>query len=445
VADIKSEDLRHRWHPYSSVADLEEAGPLVIEGASGVRVTDSDGKTYIDGHAGLWLVNVGYGRASIAEAAYKQMQRLAWFPSFGRHSNGPAIELSNRLAGLLEPEGMTHFFYSDSGSEANESALKIVRQYWKARGQAQRTKFISLENAYHGVTIGALSVAGMTVNRRAFEPLLGGVRHAVSPNWYRMGLTPENCRKAAVSDIERIIAFEGADTIAAFIAEPVQGAGGVVIPPEGYLQDVAKLLRRNDILFIADEVITGFGRTGSWFGSRHFGVKPDIMTFAKGITSGYLPLGATAVTDRVYEAFRGGAEFRHGNTYSGHPTVAAVAMENLRIVEEEDLPGRAAKAGAHLLQRLRGLEGHPSVGNVNGVGLLGRCELVADKGSREPIPAAVMVQVMKRILEAGVILRASGNVITFSPPLIIEDEDLDRIVDAVEEALTEVADRALAV
>ena len=442
VERLEQDDLRYRWHPYSSRQSVEELGPIVVVSGDGATVQDAAGRRYIDGHAGLWLMNVGWGRESIVEAAAEQMRRLPWFSSFGRFSNEPAIALSRRLAELLEPEGMRHFFFTNSGSEANDTAIKIARQYFREKGQVRKQKIIGRNHAYHGVTFGALSVSGMRVNRQAFEPLLPGVLHVASPHCSRCELhqTYPGCGLLCAQDLERVVAFEGPETVAAFIAEPVQAAGGVIIPPEGYLAQVAEICRRHDILFIADEVVTGFGRTGSWFGSRRFGIRPDIMTFAKGLTSGYLPLGCTAVTDKVFEAFSGPQEFRHGNTYSGHPVACAAALENLRLIEAEDLPGRSARMGELLLGELQGLRRHPSVGDVQGVGLLARVELVDASGA--PMAPAVVAQVLARVLELGVILRGVGSVVTFSPPLVIQPEEIRSIVQALDTALGEIADEA---
>ncbi len=440
---LEQDDLRYRWHPYSSPQSVENLGPIVIVSGQGATVQDASGRSYIDGHAGLWLMNVGWGRDSIVDAVAEQMRRLPWFSSFGRFSNEPAIELSRRLAQLLEPEGMSHFFFTNSGSEANDTAIKIARQYFREKGQPRKQKIIGRNHAYHGVTFGALSVSGMRVNRQAFEPLLPGVLHVASPHCSRCELHQSypGCGLLCARDLERVVAFEGADTIAAFIAEPVQAAGGVIIPPEDYLKEVAEICRRHDILFIADEVVTGFGRTGAWFGSRRFGVRPDIMTFAKGLTSGYLPLGCTAVSETVFAAFAGPQEFRHGNTYSGHPVACVAALENLRLIEAEDLPARAERMGARLLSGLFELRRHPSVGDVRGVGLLARLELVdADSA---PLASAVVGQVLERVLELGVILRGAGSVITLSPPLVIAPDEIRGILQALDMALGEIADKAV--
>ncbi len=447
--DLDQAHRRSFWNPYTQMEVVREDGPLIFERAEGVYVYDTAGKKYLDGHASLWLTNVGFGRQEVVEAAYAQMKKMAFFSSFVGFSNPPAIELAERLRELTAPEGMGKVFYADSGSEAVETALKMVRQYWKNLGRARKYKVIARRGAYHGVTMGALSASGITLNRRMFEPLLPGFRHIGAPNCYRNdfgeGLSEEEVSEAAAGALRDAIRFEGADTVAAFIAEPVMGAGGVIIPPESHLRKCREICTENEVLFIADEVITGFGRTGSWFGSRTYGIRPDIMCFAKGLTSGYIPMGATMCTDEIYQAFLGtlgdGKEFRHGNTYSGHPVAAAAALANLEIVEREKLPENAKEVGARLLGRLRGLEKHPIVGDVRGVGLLARVELVRDKKTRAPFekPGEAGRKVQKRLLELGVLIRNINDILTLSPPLILTAEQADEIADAFDRAIGEAA------
>jgi adenosylmethionine-8-amino-7-oxononanoate aminotransferase len=372
------------------------------------------------------------------------MQRVAFFSMFQGYSNPPAIELAETLLRLTEPEGMSRVFYSDSGSEAVETALKLARQYWRNVGRPGKYKFIARRNAYHGVTLGALSATGVTANRRMFEPLLPGFRHIPDPNCYRhdfgSGLSDEQVAEAAATALRRAIEFEGPDTVAAFIAEPVQAAGGVVVPPESYLRRCREICTEYDVLFIADEVVTGFGRTGTWFGSRTYGVRPDLMCVAKGITSGYIPMGATLCRAEIFDAFLGaGREFRHGNTYSGHAAAAAAAIANLGILEREELPENARRVGAYFLRRLRELEGHPNVGDVRGIGLLARVELVQDKATKRPFaePGAIGGAVQRRAQELGVIFRNINDILAFSPPLILTEAEADVIVDAVRQAITD--------
>jgi adenosylmethionine-8-amino-7-oxononanoate transaminase len=429
---------------------VREHGPLIFERAEGVYLYDASGKKYLDGHASLWLVNIGFGRQEVVEAVYAQMKKMAYFSMFLGYSNQPAVELGEKLIELTRPEGMGKVFYSDSGSEAVETALKMVRQYWKNLGKDRKYKFISRRDAYHGVTMGALSATGMTANRRMFEPLLPGFRHIAAPNCYRNdfgeGLSEEEVSEAAANALRAAIEFEGPDTVAAFIAEPVQGASGVIIPPETYLRKCSEICKEYDVLFIADEVITGFGRTGTWFGSRTYGFQPDIMCFAKGITSGYIPLGATLCTDEIYQAFLGepgdGKDFRHGNTYSGHAAAAAAALANIAIIERENLPENTQKVGEHLLNRLRELEKYPIVGDVRGVGLIARVELVKDKATKKPFdkPGAVGNRIQKRGEELGLIFRNVVDVLTFSPPLIVTVEQADFIADVIDQAIGEVVE-----
>lgn len=451
---LKELDQAHRmslWTPYIQMETVREQGPLIFERAEGVYLYDSSGKKYLDAHASLWLVNIGYGRQEVIDAVHEQMKKMAYFSMFLGYSNAPAIELGERLRGLTGPEGMGKVFYSDSGSEAVETALKMVRQYWKNLGKAGKYKIIGRRNGYHGVTLGALSASGMTANRRMFEPLLPGFRHIPEPNCYRNDfgehLTEEQVSEAAANALRTAIEFEGPDTVAAFIAEPVMGAVGVIVPPESYLRKCREICTEYNVLFIADEVITGFGRTGTWFGSRTYGIQPDIMCFAKGLTSGYIPMGATMCTDEVYQAFLGnpgdGKEFRHGNTYSGHAAAAAAALANLKIVEEEDLPGNAKIVGDYLLNRLRELEKYPIVGDVRGIGLVARIELVQDKSTKKPFdkPGAIGGKLQKRLEELGVIFRNVVDVLTISPPLVLTKEEADVIVDGFDQAIGEVVEK----
>lgn len=440
--DLSQAHRKTLWTPFIRMETVLEAGPLIFERGEGVYLYDTSGRRYLDAHGSLWLNNIGFGRKEIADAVYAQMQKLAFFSMFQGFSNPPAIELADRLMRLTQPEGMGRVFFSDSGSEAVETALKIVRQYWKNRGRAGKYKVIARRNAYHGVTLGALSATGVTANRKMFEPLLPGFLHISDPNCYRndfgANLSAEEVSVAASDALRRAIEFEGPDTVAAFIAEPVQGAGGVVVPPESYLRRCREICDAYDVLFIADEVVTGFGRTGTWFGSRTYGIQPDLMCVAKGITSGYIPMGATMCSPKIFEAFLGaGNEFRHGNTYSGHATAAAAAVANLSILERENLPENARRVGTHFLTQLRRLEASPIVGDVRGIGLLARVELVRDKNTKKPFDpsGAVGTKVQRRAQELGVIIRNIGDILAFSPPLILTEAEADQIVDVIEQAI----------
>jgi putrescine---pyruvate transaminase len=441
------------WTPFIQMKTVVDSDPVVFSHGKGAYLYDVDGRKYLDAHASLWLVNVGYGCNEVVEAACTQLRKLPFFSMFMGYSNQPAIYLAAKLLDLTNPEGMGKVFYSGSGSEAVETALKIARQYWRNLGREEKHKVISRHSAYHGVTFGAMSATGIPANRQAFGPLVPGFRHIPDPNCYRNdfrdGLTDEEVSEVAADALRNAIEEERPETVAAFIAEPVQGAGGVIIPPESYLGKCREICSEYEVLFIADEVITGFGRLGSWFGSRRYNVKPDIMCFAKGLTSGYLPLGATLCSEDIYAAFLGtpedGREFRHGNTYSGHAAATAAALANLDVVERNDLIQNARVMGDHLLTGLRSLDRHPIVGDVRGVGLLARVELVEDRATRRPFPprAGIGRWVQQYAQEEGVIFRNVGDVITLSPPLILTREEVGRIVDVLDRAITAVVEKGL--
>ena len=445
MSDLRKDYERYMWAPFTQMGDLGEDEPLVIVSGEGARVVDTRGKSYIDGHGALWLANVGFGRQEIVSAAAEQMERLSWFPSFAGMGNEAAVTLARRLVELTEPEGMSRVFFSSGGSEANEAAIKMARQYWRLKGEGMKHKVISRRLAYHGVTMGALSATGIGMNRRLFEPLVGGFRHIEPPHCYRCpwGLDVSDCGLACARELENTIKFEGPDTVAAFIGEPVMGAGGVIVPPDGYWQEIERICRKYDVLLISDEVITGFGRTGELFGCRHWGVKPDIMVFAKALTSGYLPLGATLAREEIFEVCLGrygeNREFRHGTTYSGHPAACQAAMANLDIIEREGLVEKSRESGEYLLSRLRELEELPVVGDVNGLGLMARVEIVKDKDSRTSFPPSdrVGLGVSRQLMSRGIILRSLADVVSMSPPLVIEKAEIDTMVDTLRDVLLE--------
>ena len=444
LKELSRKHIDRLWTPYIQMQTVRDQGPLVFDHAEGVYIYDVDGKQYLDGHASLWLMNVGFGRTEIADAAYAQMKELPLFSMFMGYSNRPAIALAEKLASLAEPEGMGKVFFSDGGSGAVETGLKMARAYWKNRGKSGKYKIIGRQRAYHGVTIAAVAASGLTANRSPAEPLVPGFRHIPAPDCYRNPWNtndPDQVAMLASEALREMILFEGADTVAAFIAEPVQGAGGVIVPPESYLSRCREICTEHDVLFIADEVICGFGRTGTWFGSRTYGFKPDIMCFAKGLTSGYVPMGATMCSDEIYEAFLPpGDWFHHGSTYSGHATAAAAALVNLEIIERENLPENARVVGEHFVQGLRSLLRHPIVGDVRGVGLMARVELVADVSTKAPFdpPGSMAARLQKRCQELGLIFRPTLDVITFSPPLILTKTQADWIVEVLDQAITEV-------
>lgn len=442
---LKEQNARYQWHPFADPNLVATTPPLIIERGDGVYVTDIDGKRYLDGQGGLWNVNVGHNRPEVKQAIIGQLDKLAYYSLFAGTTNGPSIALSERLCRLAAQEGMTKAFFSSGGSEAAETAIKIARQYWRLKGQPNRTKIISLKRGYHGVTLGALSANGTTAFRRMFEPLMPGFIQVETPYVYRSPLSsdPEELGAICADLLEREIAYQGPDAVAAFVAEPLQGAGGVIVPPPNYWPLVREVCNRHDVLLIADEVVTGFGRIGSMFGSRAWGVKPDIMAFAKGINSGYVPLGATMINERVESAFVGHREapFMHGNTYAGHPLACASAIANLDIVEKDDLPATAASVGAYFVDRLKELQSrHPNVGDVRGKGLMIGVELVKDKITKESFDPSEDFggRVSDICRRDGVLVRNLYDTLVISPPLIIRREHIDEMISALDTALSEV-------
>ncbi len=441
---LRADNARYMWHPMAHPRQMQEQPPIIVERGDGVWITDVDGHRVVDGVGGLWNINLGYGREEIKRAIVEQLDELAYYSCFRGTTHPRAIELSARLVSLLAPEAMSRVAFSSGGSDAVEGALKIARQYWKLVGQADRYKFIALKQGYHGVHFGGMSVNGNTSFRRAYEPLLPGCFHIDTPWTYRNPYTDDPTRLGEICAelLDREIRFQGPDTVAAFIAEPVQGAGGVVVPPPNFWPLVREVCDRHGVLLIADEVVTGFGRTGSWFGSRLWGVKPDLMCLAKGINSGYVPLGATAVGERVAAAFlgdeSGSGALMHGYTYSGHPVACASALAALEILERERVVENARVQGEYLMSRLAPFaERFGSVGDVRGIGLMVCVELVADKGKRTPLDrkAPLPAKVAEHAYRNGAMVRVSGGNLILSPPLVIQREQIDVLVDAIEGAL----------
>lgn len=436
---LLEQDRQHLLHPLHH-PDAHN-NPLIIESGHGVWLRTVDGKEYIDGLAGLWNVLVGHGNTDLADAAREQMSRLAFCSNYIGSSNLPAIELSNKLAGFAYPDlNMTYF--TSGGAEANESAFKTVRYYWKRNGKPNKIKIIARQDAYHGVTLATMSATGIAPFWPMFEPRVPNFLHIPAPNPYRFEgdlKEGETIGQAAARALEEAIVREGPDTVAAFIAEPVQGAGGIIVPPDDYFPRVREICDEYDVLFIADEVITGFGRTGDWFALRHWDVQPDIMSFAKGITSGYQPLGGIQVSDRIREAILSAPpkeSWMHAYTYSGHPTCCAVALKNLEILEGEGMAERAGKMGERLLSGLHTLTEFPCVGDVRGIGLMSAVEFVADRESKAP--AGIGDKIRRACLERGLFTRIKGDIIMFAPPLIISEEEVDRILEILREAIMSV-------
>lgn len=443
------------FHPVTSIADHQKNGPTIFQSGQGVRIADHAGKDLIDLGAGLWCVNVGYGRAEIAAAAAKAMEELSYSHIFGATSNEPTIRLADRLLSLLRERAaaphIARVAFGSSGSDANDTAYKLVRYFNNLRGRPEKKKIISRLGGYHGVSYAAGSLTGIPAYHTAFDLPIPGVVHAACPHFYRFGEVGESeeefCDRL-IADLAAIIEREGPETVAAFIAEPIMGTGGVIIPPPGYYAKVQALLDEHDILFIADEVITGFGRLGHWFGTGALGLRPDIVNMAKGITSAYFPVSATAVSQRVWDVLedaspRTGAVM-HGFTYSGHPVGSAVAMANIDIIEREGLVDRCAENAPYMLERLREAVGdHPYVGDVRGYGLMFGIEFVADKATRRPFEPGTAPHrlVAKHAAHKGVLTRALPyiDVNSFSPPLSISraeiDEGVERYAAALESAL----------
>jgi adenosylmethionine-8-amino-7-oxononanoate aminotransferase len=444
---LKQANARHLLHPMAHPKSMLETPPDIIVRGEGSWIWDVDGHRLVDGVAGLWSVNLGFGRREIRDAVVEQMDELAYYNIFRGTTHARAIELAERVAGMMQPDGVEAVYFSSGGSDAVESALKLARQYWKIRGQQDRSKFISLRQGYHGVHFGGMSVNGNTNFRRAYEPLLPGCFHVDTPWLYRNPYTDDPVRLGEICAelLEREIIFQGPDTVAAFIAEPVQGAGGVIVPPPNYWPLVRKICDKHGVLLIADEVVTGFGRTGHLFGTRLWGVQADMWCLAKGISSGYVPLGATAVSGQVARVFSEAdaalGAIAHGHTYSGHPVAAAAALAVLDILEREDVVGNVARLGPHFMQRLRALQArYPLIGDVRGVGLMVCLELVADRATKATLPrgAKQVTQVAREAYRRGAMIRTSGANIILSPALTISREQIDLLCDALDGAFAAV-------
>jgi adenosylmethionine-8-amino-7-oxononanoate aminotransferase len=442
TATLVQMDLDHMLHPVTNLHQHARSGPLVLARGEGARIWDTDGKEYIDGFAGLWNVNVGHGRTELADVAREQMATLGFAPTFFGLATPPAIELAAKLADMV-PGDINRFNFTSGGAESNETALKIARYYWSIQGKSEKVKVISRQQAYHGIAMGALSATGIPAYWQHFGPRPEGFVHLSAPYAYRNAgdLSEAEFVDQLIGELEATIEREGAGTIAAMIGEPVQGAGGVVVPPDTYWSRVVDVLRQHDILLIADEVITGFGRTGAMFGVQTYGIQPDIVSLAKGITSGYLPLGAVGVSDRIFdEMVKVDALFMHGFTYSGHPVACAVALRNIQMIEEEDLPGNAGEMGGYLLDRLRELEPHPNVGEVRGKGMMLIVEVVADKGTKAKLDPARNIgpKLQAATRERGLIVRCSNDGIAIAPPLVLTRAEADQVANTIASAIIEV-------
>jgi len=418
--------LHPTYHPKSHV------NPLVIERGEGVWLYTTDGQKILDGMAGLWNVNVGYGREELAKAAYDQMKELAFTSGFSGMTNLPSIELADKLAGFAY-EGLNTTMFTSGGSESNDSAFKTARYYWKRKRKPGKYKVIARKGSYHGVTLAATFATGLEKYHTMFGPAVEGFIHIPAPHPYRFDgqlRTGETVGQAAARALEEAIIREGTDTVAAFIAEPVMGVGGVIVPPDDYFPLVRAICDKYEVLFIADEVITGFGRTGEWFALKHWNVKPDILSFAKAITSGYAQLGGIQISDEIRETMESADDteaYMHGFTYSGHAMACAVGLKNIEIMEHEDYPNRARELGNRLFEGLKSLREFPFVGDVRGLGLIYGVEIVSNKETKAADPAMAS-RIFKAAQDRGLRSRPLGNVLAFSPPLSINEEEVDEIV-----------------
>ncbi len=444
---LKENNAKYLWHPMAHPAEMRAHPPKVITAAEGVTLTDVDGHRTLDAVGGLWNVNLGYSVDPVKRAIAEQLDQLAYYSAFRGTSTGPAIELSYMLAEWFAPDGMVRSFFTCGGSDSVETALRLARQYHKIRGDRDRTKFLSLKKGYHGTHFGGASINGNANFRRNYEPLLPGCFHISAPYAYRnpFGETdPERLAQLCANELEDEIAFQGPDTVAAFIMEPVLGAGGVIPPHESFMPMVREICDRHGILLIADEVITAFGRTGAWTGSRLWSVKPDLMTTAKAITNGYFPFGAVMISEKVAEVFENDAtafgSIGHGYTYSAHPVGAAAALACLPEITKANVAVNASARGAELLagaERLK--DRHEMVGDVRGKGLMVAIELVSDRAAKKPVDKAAIATVFETAYQAGVMVRVSGPNIILSPPLVITAGDVDKIVAALDAGLAAAA------
>ncbi len=433
--ELQALDAAHHMHPFTANDNLAAKGARIITRANGITLTDSDGKELLDAMAGLWCVNIGYGRHELAEAAARQMRELPYYNTFFQTSHVPAIALAAKLAELA-PGDLNHVFYAGSGSEANDTNIRLVRHYWASKGKPDKKIIISRKNAYHGSTVAAASLGGMAAMHAQGGLPIPDIHHIEQPNWYAEGgdKTPEEFGLERARQLEQAIEMLGEDKIAAFIAEPVQGAGGVIVPPETYWPEIQRICDAHEILLIADEVICGFGRTGNWFGSQTYNIRPDVMTIAKGLSSGYAPIGGSMVSDEVAAVIAGG-EFAHGYTYSGHPVAAAVALENLRILEEENIVDNVRdNIAPYLAEKWNALADHPFVGQASIAGMMASVALTPDKSARAPFAAkAGTIGLIGRgkSFDNGLVMRHVGDRMIISPPLVMTRADIDTMMERV--------------
>jgi putrescine---pyruvate transaminase len=440
TAEWQAADAAHYLHPFTDFKGLASKGSRVIVKADNIYLWDSEGKKILDAMSGLWCVNVGYGRQELIEAATRQLKELPFYNSFFQTATPPAIELAELLAEVTPPQ-FQHVFFSGSGSEGNDTVVRMVRRYWDVLGQPQRKVIISRKNAYHGSTMAGASLGGMSGMHEQGGLPIPDIVHIEQPFWFELGRdqSREDFGRKAANWLEAKILESGADKVAAFIGEPIQGAGGVIVPPSTYWPEIQKICDRHGILLVSDEVITGFGRTGQWFGCETMGTKPDLMTFAKGVTSGYIPLGGVMVGERIARVLIDqGGEFNHGYTYSGHPVACAVAIANIRLIQREGLVDRVREdVGPYLAQRFAELSQHPLVGEAQTCGLMGALQLVKDKASGTMFDGALEVGMVCRghCFGNGLIMRAVGDRMIIAPPLVITRAQIDEMVALIRRCL----------
>ncbi|MBH9342308.1 aspartate aminotransferase family protein [Pseudomonas aeruginosa] len=437
----------HHLPPFTDYKQLNEKGARIITKAEGVYIWDSEGNKILDAMAGLWCVNVGYGREELVQAATRQMRELPFYNLFFQTAHPPVVELAKAIADVA-PEGMNHVFFTGSGSEANDTVLRMVRHYWATKGQPQKKVVIGRWNGYHGSTVAGVSLGGMKALHEQGDFPIPGIVHIAQPYWYGEGgdMSPDEFGVWAAEQLEKKILEVGEENVAAFIAEPIQGAGGVIVPPDTYWPKIREILAKYDILFIADEVLCGFGRTGEWFGSQYYGNAPDLMPIAKGLTSGYIPMGGVVVRDEIVEVLNQGGEFYHGFTYSGHPVAAAVALENIRILREEKIIEKVkAETAPYLQKRWQELADHPLVGEARGVGMVAALELVKNKKTRERFTdKGVGMLCREHCFRNGLIMRAVGDTMIISPPLVIDPSQIDELITLARKCLDQTAAAVLA-
>jgi putrescine aminotransferase len=439
--ELRALDAAHHIHPFSDTAEMRSRGARVITRADGVWLHDSEGNRILDGMAGLWCVNIGYGRRELADVAFRQMQQLPFYNTFFMTTHPPAVALSAKLAEIA-PGDKNRVFFASGGSDANDTNIRLVRHYWAALGKPEKSVIIARKNAYHGSSVGSASLGGMVPMHEQGGLPIPGITHIDQPHWWAEGgdMSPADFGIARARQLEDAIDQIGEDRVAAFIAEPIQGAGGVIIPPETYWPEISRICREREILLIADEVITGFGRTGRWFGSETYDIDPDIMTIAKGMSSGYQPIGGSILRESVAQVIEDGGEFNHGYTYSSHPVAAAVALENIRILQEEKTVERVAQDTApYLADKWQALADHPMVGEARICGMMGALELTPDAAARAPFANTGTVGLMtrERCFANGLVMRHVGDKMIISPPLTISHAEIDQLAELAWQSLDE--------